>query len=143
MVAPISVTVPSSTWAEKPVLLGAIEAVDLVDEQQRALAGAARRARLLVDLAQIGDAGHHRRELHERLPEALRQQAGERGLAGAGRPPEDDRAELAAREHAPERGLGAQQVVLAHQLVERARPQPVGERLPGVAGVLGGGIGRP
>ena len=119
---------------QQPVLLGAIEAVDLVDEQERGLAGAPPRLRLLVHLAQVGHPGHHRRELHERLTEAPREQTSERGLAGAGRPPQDDRAEPAAREHAPERRVRAEQMVLADQLVESLRPQPVSERLTGCDG---------
>ena len=115
---------------EQAVLLGAIEAVDLVDEQERGLAGAPPRLRLLVDLAQIGHARHHGGQLDQRLIEAPGEQPGERGLAGAGRAPQDDRAELAAGEHAPERRVGAEQMVLADQLVEGLRAQPIGERLP-------------
>ena len=127
---------------EQAVLLGAVEAVDLVDEQERGLPGAAPGLRLLVDLAQIGDARHHRRELHQRLAEPAREQPGERGLAGAGRPPEDDRAELALGEHAPERRVGAEQMVLADQLVEGARAQAIGERLAGArTGSPGGALG--
>ena len=127
---------------EQTVLLGAIEAVDLVDEQERGLAGAPPRLRLLVDLAQIGHARHHRRQLDQRLIEAPGEQPGQRGLAGAGRAPQDDRAELAAGEHAPERRVGAEQMVLADQLVEGLRAQPVGERLPDRgAGAPGGALG--
>ncbi len=116
---------------QQPVLLGAIEAVDLVDEQERGLTRAAPRLRLLVDLAQVRHPGHHRRELHQRLAQAPGEQAGERRFAGAGRPPQDDRAELAAGEHAPERRIRAEQMVLADQLLECLRAQPVGERLAG------------
>ena len=123
---------------EQAVLLRAVEAVDLVDEQQRRLAGVPARLGLLVDPAQVGDPRHHRRERDQRLTEPPRQQARERGLAAAGRAPEDDRAELAAGEHAAERRLRAEQMVLADQLVQALGAQPVGERLAGRAGVGSG-----
>ena len=116
---------------QQPVLLGAIEAVDLVDEQERGLTRAPPRLGLLVNLAQVRHPGHHRRELHQWLVQAPGEQASKRGLAGAGRPPQDDRAELAAGEHAPERRVRAEQVVLADQLIQGLRAQPVGERLAG------------
>ena len=45
MVAPISVTRPSSTRGQQRVLLGLVEAVDLVDEEDRAAAPRERRSR--------------------------------------------------------------------------------------------------
>ena len=50
---------------QETVLLGAVEAVDLVDEQQRALPGLAPRARLLEHPLEIGDAGEDRGNLLE------------------------------------------------------------------------------
>ena len=51
---------------QEAVLLGAVEAMDLVDEQQRlAAVGAAQLARRLEHLLQVGDAGKHRRYLLE------------------------------------------------------------------------------
>ena len=118
VVAPIRVTVPSSTWASSPSCWARLKR--WISSMNRSVVWPVRRRalRLLVDLAQVGHPGHHRRELHQRLAEAPGEQAGERGLAGAGRPPQDDRAELAAREHAPERRVRAEQMVLADQLVE-------------------------
>ena len=49
------------------------------------------------------------------------EQPGDGGLADAGRAPEDDRAEAALGQHPPERAVGAEQVVLADDLVEAAR----------------------
>ena len=46
---------------QEAVLLGAVEAVDLIDEQEGALA-VAPALRGLEDLAQVGDAGEHRRQ---------------------------------------------------------------------------------
>ena len=74
---------------QEAVLLGAVEAMDLVDEQQRALAVAAALARGLEDPAQVGDAGEHRRQRLEMQVGLLGQQAGDRRLAAARRSPQD------------------------------------------------------
>src|SRR5690606_41094241 len=47
--------------------------------------------------------------------------------AGARRAPQDHRAEPPGLDHAPDRPAFAQQMILTHHLVERARPQPVGQ----------------
>ncbi len=57
-----------------------------------------------------------------------RQQPRHRGLAGAGRAPEHQRAERARLQHARQRAVGAEQMILADHLGELLRPQPVGER---------------
>ena len=68
----------------------------------------------------------------------LRQQPRHRGLAGAGRPPEDQRAERARLEHARQRAVRAEQMVLADHLGELLRAQLVGERPRRVAVEAGG-----
>ena len=81
----MSVTVPSSTWASSPSCWARLKR--WISSMNRSVsAGAPPRLGLLVHLAQVGHPGHHRRELHERLTQAPREQARERGLAGAGRP---------------------------------------------------------
>ena len=69
-------------------------------------------------------------------------QAGEGRLAGAGRPPEDERRQLGARaaeRHAQERLL-ADDIGLAHEFIEGAGPHPFGQRRIGARGgeFLGG-----
>ena len=91
VVAPTRVTIALLDERQEAVLLGAVEAVDLVDEQQGRLAGGAAAAGRLERLLQVGDAGEHRRQLLELVAGLLGQQAGDGGLAGAGRPPEDHR----------------------------------------------------
>ena len=93
VVAPIRMTVPLLDVRQQRVLLRLVEAVDLVDEEDRpaavellALLGARH------ELAQLRHAAHHRAERLEVAPwsraaTTLR----ERGLAGAGRAPEDHR----------------------------------------------------
>ena len=60
---------------QKGILLRAVEAMDLVDEQERALPLRAARARGVEDLLQFRDAGMDRRELHERVVAAKRRSA--------------------------------------------------------------------
>jgi hypothetical protein len=55
----------------------------------------------------------------------LRQQPGDRGLAGSGRSPEHERAKRPRLEHARERAVRPEQMVLPDHLVELLRAQPV------------------
>ncbi len=113
---------------QEPVLLGAVEAMDLVDEEDRPPAAGLELARLLEGLPQIGDAGHHRRERHQGLAQLGCQQPRQGGLAAARRPPEDHRGEPPRLQHAAQRPVRVEGRVLAHHLVEPGRPQAVGER---------------
>ena len=123
------------------VLLPAVEAVDLVDEEDRA-APPPRALGLGLgdDLADLLHAGQHGRERHEARAHDVRHQRGQRGLAGARRPPEDHRVQLATLECCAQHAAGAEQVLLTDDLVERARPhairQGAGRRGPGRAGGL-------
>ena len=119
---------------QEAVLLGAIEAVDLVHEQQRLLAGTCGRLRASAKIflrsatpektAEIGD---------EAQPDRVGQQARDARLARPGRSPQDHRGELARRDHAPDRAVRTGQMLLPDDLVERLRAQPVGERRIGRA----------
>ena len=113
---------------QKTVLLGAVEAVDLIDEQQRPLPCPPPPRRLVERALEVGDAGEHRRKLHEMQPRAGGEQPGDGGLAAARRPPKDQRGERAALQHPRERAGGAEQMVLPDHFIQRARPQPVGQR---------------
>ncbi len=121
---------------QQRVLLGLGEAVHLVDEQHRlATAARQRRAGGVEHGADVLDPRGDRRDLDEVPPGGQAQQGGDRGLAGAGRAPQQHRHRLVALDQAPQRRSLDQQVVLAHQLVERARPHPHGERAARVGGV--------
>ena len=98
-----------------------VEAVDLVDEEQRSFAKLALGARRLEHLAQVGDARLDRRELLEMKIGLLGKEPRHRGLAGARRPPEDYRAEPASLDHAAQHALLAQEMILADHLAERRR----------------------
>src|SRR5262249_1794046 len=113
---------------QEAVLLGAVEAMDLVDKEQCPLPGLATRARLIEHLLEVGDAGIDRRDLLEVEIGLAREQPRHGGLAGAGRPPEYQRAERARGQHARERTIGTEQMVLSHHVGEARRAQLVGER---------------
>ena len=62
-------------------------------------------ARLGEHLLQIRDAREDRRDGDEAHADRVGEQPRDRGLAGAGRPPEDHRGELARRHHPPDRAV--------------------------------------
>ena len=80
--------------------------------------------------ADLGHAGHDGRHGAELGADGVREQPGERRLAGAGRAPQEHRREVAAADGPAERAALADEVRLAHELLEGARAQPGGERLP-------------
>ena len=122
---------PALDRRQQGVLLGLVEPVDLVEEQDRALAPL---PQPLVGpghhVAHVLHAGGDRRQRLERLGGVAGDHPGEGGLAGAGRPPEDHRRQPVGLDQHPQRLAGADQVVLADDVVERAGPEPVGQRRP-------------
>ena len=124
---------------QEGILLGAIEAVDLVDEEQRLPAVAASHARRLEHLLQVRDTGKDRRYLLEGEIGLAGQKPRDRSLAGARRSPEDHRAERARPDHARQDAVRAGDVVLADHLRQNAGPKPVGQR-PSLR-PLGRGVG--
>src|SRR6185437_13425914 len=83
------------------------------------------------DLADLFDAAGYGAERHEAPPRAAGDDAGERGFARSGRTPEDHGTELVALELGAQRLAGGEQVRLADELVQIARPHAVGERAAG------------
>src|SRR5262249_4725439 len=118
---------------QERVLLGAVEAMDLVDEQKRPLPSLASGTRRVKHLLEVGDARKDRGNLLEVEGSRPRQEPGDRGLAGAGRPPEAERPEGTGMGQARGRACRAEQMVLADDLAELARPQLVGERTRRIA----------
>jgi hypothetical protein len=97
---------------QQGVLLGLVEAMDLVDEEHRARAAQGQALLGLGDeCADLGDAAHHRREGGEVGADLGRQQAGEGRLAGARRAPQDDGREVAAGDRTAERAVLADEVL--------------------------------
>ena len=138
VVAPTRVTVPSSTTGRKPSCCARLKRwISSTNSSVPCPAPAAQPA-LVEGPLQVGDAGEHRRERDEDQPGPLRQQPGDGGLAHPGRAPEDERGQAAPRQHPRQRAGRAEQVVLPDHLLQRLRPQPVGER----ARAGGRGLGR-
>ena len=113
---------------QEGVLLRLVEAVDLVDEEQRPPPVSPPHPRRLEDLAQVRDPGEDRAHLHEGEVRRIGEQPRDRGLADPRRPPENDRAEVSLGQHRPERPLRPEHMLLPDHLPERARPHPVGQR---------------
>jgi hypothetical protein len=83
--------------------------------------------------ADVLHAGHHRREREEFGIGALRDQARERGLAGARGAPQHHRVQLAARNRLAQRLTRSEQMSLTDELREGARPHPIGQRTQAIA----------
>ena len=113
---------------QQGVLLRLVETVDLVDEQD----GVASRLQVALSLLhRRTDILHPRkdgRQRNEFMPEGVRRQPCQRGLAHTRRPPEDHRMRLPRLECQPQRPLRSQQVLLPDHLVQRRRPQQLCQR---------------
>jgi hypothetical protein len=121
--------VPRLDVRQEDVLLRAVEAVDLVEEEDRPLGvPGAHRTRLLEHLAHLL---HARRDggVREEDRGGLRgDQPRQRGLAHARRAPEDQRRDAVLGDRAPQEPVGADDLGRPLDLVERARPHAVRER---------------
>ena len=133
MVAPISVTVPSSTSCRRPScwvrLKRWISSMNRIGRRPRARCF----LRLLEALAEVG----HARPSPPTAPSAARRTslASSRAsvvLPQPGGPHRISEASRPALQHPRQRRLGPQELLLAHQLRQRLRPQPVGERPVGL-----------
>ena len=113
---------------QKTVLLGAVEPVDLIHKQQRALARIAPVLGPVEGGAKIFDPREDSADRFKLEIGFLGQQAGNRRLADTGRAPEDDRAKPARLQHPPERAIRAEQMVLPHHLRQLCGAQAVGQR---------------
>ena len=90
VVAPISVMSAALHVGQEGVLLGLVEAVDLVDKEDRSPARPLElHPGLLDDAPDLLDTGENRRKGDEVGLRLAGDDAGKRGLPGAGRPPED------------------------------------------------------
>ena len=110
---------------QERVLLRAVQAMDLVEEQHRAAALALRAVDHGADLL------HARGDRGERLEvgaDCLREQPRDRRLAGAGRTPEDQRRQRARVHERAQTGARREQLRLPDHLVEPPRPHALRER---------------
>ena len=113
---------------QKCILLRPIEPVDLVDEEDGPSSGAAFRSGPGDDLPDLLDAGGNGAEGGEAAFRDLCNDAGERGLPGSGRTPEDDGRKVIGLDHPPERGIRSDQVFLSPDLVQRPGAYAVRQR---------------
>ena len=114
-------------WQEG-VLLRLVEAMDLVDEEDRAAAALPDHPGLLDHAPDVLHAGADGGERPELEAGAAGDDPGEGRLAAAGRPPEDHRGNAVLLDHPAEGLAGAEEVLLSEELLEGARAHPVGER---------------
>ncbi len=113
---------------QQRVLLGLVEAVDLVEEEDRGAAGGGEALASPLDHGpDLGPACLHRALLLERRVGGLRHQPGQRRLAAPRRPVEDHRVRPALLERAAQRRARPEQPFLADELVERARAHARGQ----------------
>src|SRR5262249_29263058 len=89
-------------------------------------------ARRIEGLLQIRNTGKHRRKLLEMHIGRIGQQPRHGGLSGARRSPKNQRAQRARFQHARQRAVAAQNVILSDDFGKRARAQPVRKRMRGV-----------
>ena len=124
MVAPISVTQAFLDGRQQRVLLGLVEAVDLVEEEDRPRAAGRVPVRgALEHRADLGAARLHRAQLLEDGLRAFGDHPRQRRLTRPRRAVEDHRVRLAALDRGAQTRCVAQQVRLPHEFLERARPQ--------------------
>ena len=121
---------------EERVLLRLVEAVDLVDEDDRLPSEDAPLFRLPHHVLDVLDPARHGRERHEAGVGRQGDDVRERGLSHAGRPPEDHRRDLVVRDHPAEDLPLADQMPLAGHFVKGARPEPLRKRRRVVIAVL-------
>jgi hypothetical protein len=123
VVAPIRTMVPASTNGRKASCCALLK----------------RRLGAGHDVANLLDAGHHGAERDEARLRAFGNQPGQRRLACARRSPEDQRLQDVSLDEIAQRGARAKHRVLADDLVEGARPHPLGQGRVRI-GRRGGGV---
>src|SRR5438046_5439324 len=111
---------------QEAVLLRAVEAVDLVHEQQGALAGAGGGARFGEYLFQVGDTREDGGNSDEAHADSIGEQPRDGGLARPRRSPQDYRGELAGGNHPAHRAVGAGEMLLTDDLDQQPRTAATG-----------------
>ena len=107
---------------QEGVLLGLVEAMDLVEEEDGSLLVEGEPVLGLGDRGpDLDDARHDRRHRREVGADLAGEQAGEARLAGSRRAPQQDRGEVAAGDAAAQRPALPDEVLLADELGERLR----------------------
>jgi hypothetical protein len=139
VVAPTSVTVPSSNHRQETVLLCPVEAVHLIDKQQGSLTQFASAARLLKHPLEFANARKNRRNLHKGKFRLTRENARNGCFAGARRAPKNQATQCTRSNKPRKRALRAKKRLLSRHLGKTLRPQPVGKRARNVLFKMCGG----
>jgi hypothetical protein len=106
-------------------LLRPIEAVQLVDKEDGALAGFFELVfGLIQQLAYFFDSGGNRVELPKVAMSMLSDDVGQRGLARPGRPIKDKRSESVGLQHAAEQFARPKEMFLPYEFIGSPRPHP-------------------
>ena len=114
---------PVLDGGKQGILLGLVEAVNLVEEQDRAAVVLAETLASPFDhFPDVLDARRHGRELLELLRGAAGDCQGQRRLAGAWRTPEQHGRQRVGFHETAQRLAGTEQVGLTDDVVDRARP---------------------
>src|SRR6185369_1926396 len=121
---------------QESILLGLVKAMDLVYEDDRARAVLPGALGVGHDLLDFLDAGEHGGEFDKLSLGKARDDLRQRGFAGAGRPPEDEGANIVALNLRAQRLAGADKMLLPDEFIERARTHAVSQRAGAIAGVL-------
>jgi hypothetical protein len=83
---------------------------------------------LRENLFQIGNSGKDSADRDEPKSNGIGEQTRNAGLASTRRSPQDHRRQAAGSDHPRDRSLGPGQMLLSNDLLQRNRPQAVGER---------------
>ena len=116
---------------QKSVLLAFVEAVHLIDKDNRALRHqtAAGSFGFLHGFADVLDAPQHGADGEKLCIKRIGHQAGNGGFAHAGRPPKNATVRSARFKRQAQRHTIAQHMPLAHDLTQRVRAQTFSQRL--------------
>ena len=113
---------------EERVLLGTVESMDLVDEQERALPDLPALPSSLKDLPEVRNTGERRREGFEGQVGLLGEEPGDGRLPAPGRSPQHHRREPLSIDHPPDWGNTREEMVLPDDIGQRVRTQTVRQR---------------
>ena len=119
---------PALDEGQEGVLLGLVEAVDLVDEKDRPVAHPPPGFGARHDLLDLLDAAGHGGKIDEFRLGPVRDDPREGGFAHAGRPPEDHRGDPVALDELAQDLALAEQVPLPREFLEGFGAQAAGQR---------------
>ena len=120
---------------QQRILLALVEPMQLVDEGDHRAARLSQRLRLGHQRADVGHAARHRAQLTPRAAGAIREEPRECRLPASRWPPQDERRTMAGLDDAGQGSVGADEVRLADEFLERPRAHPRRKRRIGKGGL--------